>query len=649
MILDKLISHINNYMIISNITLYLMSTSIIIMSIVYIVHLFLKKQLFERNMIYAGIAARILMFLGFTIEFAHQMTTYDKYRPIYNAKWDAAIQLVHFLFWGYIAVVGIYYLLTIGIKKYRGFIYTFDISMMSIPLVFGLVLGIFQGLYSGGIETLLLIPLPAACIYIFYQYYWRRKLTYFAAFFITTVITLTCAYKFKSLKLMLPFAAFMLLLGIYDLIMADLQIKIYMPLLLIPPIIFIFAANPFYNLWTLIENEQAYTVSNIFYKDVKNFSLNDMEKRIRGALDDKNDKLLIKKVSNSYIGKDYELQLGEYDIRVLGVDGRTLGITRNDYQKAGIGSISFNKAELMKKSLNFLKQLGYSYNPDIVDVKNWMKNGDYTISFYHKYTDGKLTDTFPMCEFIWNNDSRLKYLSITGVFNIKDYSEVKINESQIKVILNDFYKKLNKSTPNYVITSIREIWRSGVDITCENGDSFEIDATSGEIINYNNLKVDNKFDKTMEGTIKNRGKAINYAKAITSLWAKADFKETQLGKSYSYGQYNFIGKIPGIKITIETLVNIKGELVNFRQNIVPDNSKYSSNAFKINSKEAIKLVEERFNPFKIYTVKAALVLTTDDYNNTELKWRVGVVPFMSSEKLYYLVDVNTGMVEPVSY
>ncbi|WP_406770801.1 hypothetical protein [Candidatus Clostridium stratigraminis] len=620
------------------------------MSLVYMAHLFFKKQLFECNMIYAGIAARILMFLGFTIEFAHQMTTYDKYRPIYNAKWDAAIQLVHFLFWGYIAVVGIYSLLTIGLKKYRGFIYTFDISMMSIPLVLGLILGIFEGLYSGGVEALLLIPLPAACIFLFFQCYWRRKLTYFAAFFITTLITLACAYKFKSLKLMLPFAAFMLMLGIYDLIMADLKIKLYRPLLLILPITLIFATNPFYNLWTLIENEQAYTVSNIFYKDVKNLSMVDMEKRIREALDNKNDKLLIKKVSNAYISKDYELQLGEYDIRVLGVDGRNLGIMRKDYKKAGSGSISsFNKTELMGKSLKFLKQMGYSYNPDIVDVKDGMENGDYFISFYHKYPDGKLVDTFPMCEFIWDNDSKLKYLSVTGVFNIKDYSEVKINESQIKVILNNFYKKLNKSTPNYVITSIREIWRSGVDITCENGDSFEIDAASGEIINYNNSKADNKYDKTMEGTIKNREKAINYAKEITSFWDKADFKETQLGKSYAYGQYNFIGKVPGLKITIETLVNIKGEIVNFRQDIVPDNSKYSNNAFKINSREAIKLVEERFNSLKTYTAKAALILTTDDYNNTELKWRVGVVQFMSSEKLYYLVDVNTGMVEPVSY
>jgi hypothetical protein len=649
MFLEKVINHFNSYMIISNMTLYIMSIAILMLSIVYMFQLFFKKQRFERNMVLAGVAARALMFIGFTIEFAHQMTTYDKFTPIYSAKWDAVVQLVHFLFWGYIAVAGIYYLFAMGIKRYRGFIYTFDIAMMSIPIVFGLVLGIFGGLYRGGVETLLLVPLPAACLYVFFQCYWTRKPLHYLAFFLTAGISVACAYKFKPLKLILPFSAFIILLGAYNLIMAEFQIKKYRQVLIVFPVIFIFAANPFYNLWTMVEDGQAYAVSNIFYKDVKNVSLKEIENRMRAALENEEDKLVLKRVSSGYNYKAYELQLGDYDISTNDIDGKRIEILRKDNKNTEDVIKDTNEAELMSKTLELFRKLGYTYNSSNIEAIKKIEGGEYIINFHHRYPSGVLSnDKIPMAQVRWDGSGKLKRLKVSGAFDIKDYSSVKISDVQIKEIINNFYKKLSKTTPDYVINYVTNLWRTTVSIACENGDSFKLDGASGEIINYMSSADASKFDKTKEGISKNREKAINYAKAATTFWDRADFKETQLGKDYAYGQYNFTGAVPWFKVGIETLVNIKGELVYFGQNIDPDGKKYSNDAFKINRKEAINLVEENYNPLKIYTTKAALVLATDDYYNTELKWRVGVLLFMSSEKQYYLVEVNTGMVERVS-
>lgn len=649
MFLEKVINHFNNYMIISNITLYIMSAAILLMSLVFMFHLLFKKQLLERNILISGILARVLMFAGFTIEFAHQMTTYNRYTPIYNAKWDAVVQLVHFLFWGYIAVVGVYYLFVMGIKKYRGLIYTFDIAMMSIPLIFGIVLGVFEGLYNGGIESLLLIPLPAACLFVFFQCYWRRKPRYYIAFFITSIISLACAYKFKSLKLMLPFSAFIILLGIYQLMMADIQLKKYREILLVLPIAFIFSANPFYNLWIVVESGQTYTVTNIFYKDVKNVSPKEIEKRVRAALENDKDKLEVKKVSNAYISKAYELQLGGYNIYISGVDGNRILIEKKDSKSKITDDIGFDGNLLREKSLSILNKLGYTYNSNTTEIKEKVEKGQYIVTFYRKFDDGSLYNSMlPASEFKWDANNELKFMKVVGVFDIKDYSTVKISETQIKEILNNFYKKINKIMLNYVITYVGGTWRENISIECDNKDSFELDAVNGEILSYISSSPDSaKYDKTEEGIIKNRERAINYAKAISSFWDKGVLKETELGKSYAYGQYNFIGYIPSGKVTIETLINENGELEIFTQNITPDKKVYSNKEFKITRKEAIKLVEQNYNPFKIYTTKAALVLTSDDYFNTELKWRVGVVPFLSSEKHYYLVDVNTGSIEPV--
>jgi predicted metal-dependent hydrolase len=93
------------------------------------------------------------------------------------------------------------------------------------------------------------------------------------------------------------------------------------------------------------------------------------------------------------------------------------------------------------------------------------KLGDYNISFYHKYADEKLNSEFPMFSLVWDENYKLKHANGAGVFDIKDYSTVKINKEKIKENLHNFYKKLNKTIPDYVLDNISEIWRSSVYIT----------------------------------------------------------------------------------------------------------------------------------------------------------------------------------------
>ena len=81
-----------------------------------------KKNKYEPFIIKLGIFIRILMFIGFTIEFSHQRTVLADIGP-WDVKDTAMNQFSNFLFYGYLFIVGIYYIITMSINKFKGFFY----------------------------------------------------------------------------------------------------------------------------------------------------------------------------------------------------------------------------------------------------------------------------------------------------------------------------------------------------------------------------------------------------------------------------------------------------------------------------------------------------------------------------------------------
>lgn len=648
MFLENILNHFYDYAIISEYTLYIMSIAMLMTSLVFIYGLIVNKQYFEKNMIRAGVAVRVLMFIGFTIEFAQQMLTYNKHNSIYTEKWDAVLQLVHFLFWAYIIVTGIYYILTFEIKKFRGFFFTFDIAMMSIPLIYGVVLGLFDGVWGARRGLDILLPLSIGCLYLFFQSYWRRNIRFNLAFFLAAGISIFCSYRIGFLKLMFPFACFLMLLGIYNFIFQDIAIKRYRKILLILPLVIILMSNPFYNIWTIVDRGQAYPVTNIFNREVKNVSLADIEKRIRIATADEVNELEVNRITNNNISKAYELTLGKYDINVSGIEGKSIKIISKKAPDKSNKSSMVNEESLIDKTVSILKKMGYSIDQSEIEIKTKDEKQEYILDFFHEFKDGTLdSPKYPFCEVKWGYEGILNGMNIYGSFDIRDYPSVKITEEDIKEKINIFFQTMNENTPDYVINYVNALWRSKVNISCESGQTFEIDGTSGEIIDFYNGVSNQKFDKTAEGEERNRKKAEYYVKNISSFWNSGNLKETEFGKEYIKGQFNFTGYIPAGKVIVKTLIDSEGKLLSFRQDIEPEQKKYSQEDFSVKRSGAIKLIKQRYKPFHIYSVKAALVVCTDDYNNTELKWRVGVVPFLSAEKQYYLVDVKSGKIDAV--
>ena len=115
-LLQRIIEHLQNLVLVSDTTLMLMGVSIILISIAYFYCVIIKNNKYEKIIVIIGIVVRILMIIGFTIEFSHQKAIYQG-SGVINDKYSSMEQFSNYLFYGYIFVIGIYDIFTIEINK----------------------------------------------------------------------------------------------------------------------------------------------------------------------------------------------------------------------------------------------------------------------------------------------------------------------------------------------------------------------------------------------------------------------------------------------------------------------------------------------------------------------------------------------------
>jgi len=213
--------HFINSVSLSAISITFVGGCLIILALTALYFLFFKPKSYEKYMPWIGIAVRILLFVGFALEFGHHL----KIGPLLGSEDRqeyTVAQLSNYLLYSYVFVIAIYDLLTIGINKFRGFFHSFDIAMVSFPLIYTLtaiVIDIFRGRVLG-VQLMLLVVLALLIlmilmIYLFYQLYWKQSAKWYVIFFIVAipVVAGVTIIKFKYPHV-LPI--FLFLLGIYE-------------------------------------------------------------------------------------------------------------------------------------------------------------------------------------------------------------------------------------------------------------------------------------------------------------------------------------------------------------------------------------------------------------------------------------------------
>ncbi len=659
-LLQRIIEHFQNLVLVSDVSLIIMGVSIIIMSLAYAYSIIVKNNKYESIIVKIGILVRILMIIGFTIEFSHQKAIYQG-NSIMDRKYEAMDQFANYLFYGYIFVIGLYDIFTIGINKFRGFFHTFDLTIISMPILYGITYLILNFQFNNDIlmgviilASLLVLP------YLFFNLYWKQNVKWYSIFMGYT-ITLLIAYKIVRMEIL--FSSTLIsyfLIGCYEFsrhlfnkareaAAPNLWKKLkYTSIIL--PVILMFSSIITLN--TLpIEIEKRYYVESFYKEDATFTSMEEAENLARIALEDQTSNIAHWQGTSEDFNNRYMFSLGDYSVSIDGATGKIFEIRCQKDKKINPKE-SLSQEEIEIKTLKWLQSVGFTFNEKRHHLKTEQQLDKYSITIYNKYTDGSLDDK-TLGQIRWYLDGKLYAAGVGLLFSdYKDYKDIKTNELEIEDNMKAWYNKLGEEMPPYIIDNLT-YWFGDMNpefyVRCKNNDRFSIDCYTGEILTFHRDYTDGNGNKprySEEAYNKYKDKAEMLAKDLSSNLKVVDYKLQENTYKESL-HYSFVEKLDMLNNSINIELDLEGNLKSFGQWSDYKIRFYSDKKFKISSSAALKLVTKEYKPLGIYTKRVKLAVEVKDNGEVNYKWMVVVIPFKNVEHQIYYVDADTGKITPL--
>jgi len=465
------------------------------------------------------------------------------------------------------------------------------------------------------------------------------KISVIRTFFISTLISylLIGMYEFSRF--------------LFDKIKGTFSISLWSKfkiLSIIFPLVLIYSSMITLNIPPLQINKKYYI--NSFYKENASFtSLQEAESLARVAVDDKNSYIKLSQGNSENFTNRYIFSIGDYSVEIDGATGKIFQITMLNENKINVKG-NLNEEEIKGKTISWLKKIGFTYSENKSLIKIEKQTNQYTVNIFNKYNDGSVDDR-SSCSIQWYDNGKLCSAIIgSNLFDLKDYKEIKIDESAINSNIKKWYEKSGESAPSYIIDSF-SYWigenNTYIQVKCKNNDSLGINPYNGQIVNFNKNKSDNE-KITQEIYEKNNSKAEQLAKIYSNSWNNLNYKleDTSFNEN---GNYTFISNKGILTNLINVKLDFQGNISAFSEinNSFSKTKLYSDKAFKISSTTALTLIANKYMPFGIYTKRVKLAVEVNEKGNINYKWMVMVVPFKDVEHQIYYVDVNTGKIDPL--
>jgi len=667
-LLQKIIEHFQNLVLVSDITMILMGASIILMSAAYFYCVIFKKNKYEDIIVKIGILVRILMVIGFTIEFSHQKAVCEGvFMMGRNMNFYATKQIINYLFYGYIFVIGIYDIYTIGINKFRGFFHAFDLTMISIPILYWVTQLIINFEFNGDILIgSLFIAYVMVLPYLFFKLFWKQNLkwyaiffSYFSVFVLYVVVNWSAHTSFTKEMDWMSVPVSYLLLGIYELcrhLFKKLRGVFAIPMRkklkivsIIVPVILIYSTMITLN-FTPMQIDKTYNVYSIYKEDANFTSVQEAENLAIIAVEDTTSSITLWAGTSENFNNRYMFSIGNYSVQVEGATGQVSEI-RTENEKEIDSEETLSQEEIRLKTLKWLKNIGITYDEKYLDMKVEKESNKFIVKIFNKFNDGSIEDkSYNSIE--WNVDGSLYSVNKgTALFNLRDYKEIKMDEYIIKEKINTWYEKLGEKAPAFLLQEFHYSFGDrdpSISILCKNDDRFQINSENGEVLSFarntnrNHNGEDNITKMTSEDYNKFKVIAEEKASLLSANWNKFNYKLTEGFKcSEGEGYYNFeTGKDELIKyLTIQ--LDSKGNMTSINEGYDRANE-YSDKDFKVSSSTALKLVSDKFKSFGIYTKRVKLAIEIKEDGKVNYKWMVMVIPFKTAEHQIYYVDTDTG-------
>lgn len=673
-LLSSIAYHLDRYKIIGDIGLSYIKWSVVILTVVFLLHRFYKKELYSRNIAIVGGILRVGFLLVLGYEFLHLSTVNEAIGV--NDNLEIVSKLWSNLFFGYMIVFGLYYIFTLRNSKYKGYFFGLDILVMSTPVIHKISI-IIYGLIALSSEEIMenlnflllqvfIIIAVAAISYLFFKIYWKKTFKSISLFYVLTLLCISVSVWINTkmhgyTEDLLVTALFLFLLMSYDLIEYYIHKKDYQDKVVTEVLIYISVAisilvlNPFYSLVDYSVNNTVQTgMMRTVIKDNANLSKpRECEMIARRIVNDYESDFIIDGTSG--IGVMYyqmNALLGEYEFSfestgdVLSSISNSREFERDNKDSLNGAQKHCDEKEIRKKTIELLEKLNNPYEKNREEMVVRESNDGFEVTLVMKMSDMSICNSDKFARYIiqrnvkWTKDGTIiSYSKGRGAQFLQCYSNINLDRDEIDNIVREFQELLTNNKSAYIISNIRDNYEKAAVIEIETEDeSIKFDAETKELVSFSinkdpqkgsySLKKASLDDKKyVDEFLKKIGKQLNEYK-LKLVNKSFEYYNDKEHISVSLNNENKVARYLRYELGVKGIGNI---------------NKYSD--LELTPNQAIKTVKKMYSPFEVYKSRVSIGFFEED-NEVKSGYIVEIFPFRKAERHVYRVD-NTG--KAISY
>ncbi|OIJ14199.1 hypothetical protein BKP37_08935 [Anaerobacillus alkalilacustris] len=636
-IISRFVLHIENFFLLSHFSKIIIQWTLTALAIYGLVTFFLKNWDETRASIYIGFAVRFLLLIGLSIEMLHQVSITEITTVFYDRQ-PSLRQFLHFLFFGYIIVVGFYYIVTLKQKKNQGIFYTFDIAVMTLPALQLLTSFFFfaikgEVILADVVGFLIIFTIIGASLYLFFQNYWEFSWKTIIPFYLIIGICLVLFYITGIVDLIevSNLVVFLGLLLTYHLIKRNqfpLLEKLKQPFQLTMALLLLVLCNPLYN---AADAALATTDAELRLRYFETTNLIQLEEAKALATKITNDEhFSFRQPETQDFHNRYWLKSKNYSVDIDGVSGVVMNVHRQTKPEGKTLSVE----EYVALSKQLLERMGRTLlEDDQIYTTVTEEENRVHVEMVPKYSDGSVLDVWMKTSFSWEKESLMQFHENLHLYPVETLKDVFITSEDMESSLHQWYEMVGEEVPGYVVDNVTYGYSNRtieIHITTVNqhtihlnGRSGEILYFSGELANYETIDLQELENKVL--TSKNI-QIDNWEREGNSNfweWRERDRNREEMKLSFVH-QFDYTNDEP---------------LFTYSKN-VDYHHQPSTNVTVATNKEAYEAVASSID-YIPYAQRARLTHVIDENDEVRVAWLLVIQPYKKAEHRLYLVDIET--------
>ncbi len=633
-LISRFVLHIETFFLLSHYSKFIIQWTLTALAVYAIVTMFTKNVDQTKTSLYVGFAVRFVLLIGLSIEMLHQVQITEIFSLYYDRQ-PSMRQFLHFLFWGYIIVVGFYYIITMRVKKYKGLFYTFDLAVLTLPAL-QLVTSILfyfikESIYLPDLIGILVIStIIASSLYLFFKNYWESRWGTIIPFYLIIGAPLGLLLLVNPGNLAIPevtnLIIFLGLLMTYHIISRSQVVDKYKAsFIAVMAAIFLLLVNPVYNLADAALKNTVAEVRLTYYESSNLVQLEEAKTLARTLTGDQDFRFQQPETQDFH--NRYWLQSQNYSIDIDGISGLVMNLHR---RTDPIGE-TLSVDEYVTLSKQVLTNIGRTLlNEEQIHLEVKEEQGQTIVEMIPKFSDGTIPkEIWQKTSFRWENESLMEFHESKILYPVESLKDVLLTSNDIHRILQEWYDLLDQDMPAYVLDNAWYGYSNRtIDLYIETAKnhSFQIDGRTGEIRYFSgDFQKDTDFEKLEN-------------KIVAKLGLQPDKWERH--RYSNFWEWREVGADPSKRSFNHLFGYTNGEPLFSYSKGINYYHRPSTNVKVASSKDAYEIVKPMLD-FTPYASRAKLAHVIDEDGMIREAWLLVIQPFGEANHKLYLVDIET--------